>query len=206
MASNKNLDPNATPDRNPDPITGAPGSHPVGTGVGAAGGGAAGAAIGAAVSGPAAPLGAVVGAVVGAVAGGLAGKGAAEAVNPTAEDAYWRTNYASRPYYESSYTYDEDYRPAYEYGWSTAGQHAGRRFDDVEKDLRSGWVKARGKSRLEWERAKLATRDAWDRLSSRRPASPGTTNSAYPGVTGAAATTASDLDSDVDTFAQSCRT
>src|SRR5688572_14728312 len=110
------------PDRNPDPITGAPGSHPIGTGVGAAGGGAAGAAIGAAVSGPAFPVGAAVGAVVGAIAGGLAGKGAAEAVNPTAEDEYWRTNYASRPYFESSYTYDEDYRPAYEYGWTARSQ------------------------------------------------------------------------------------
>ena len=35
-----------TTDANRDPITGAPGAHPVGTGVGAAGGGAAGAAIG----------------------------------------------------------------------------------------------------------------------------------------------------------------
>ena len=32
-------------DANRDPITGAPGAHPVGTGVGATGGGAAGAAI-----------------------------------------------------------------------------------------------------------------------------------------------------------------
>jgi len=54
-----------------DPITGAPGSHPVGTGVGAAAGGvAAGAAVGA-VAGP---VGAVVGAAIGAVVGGLAGK------------------------------------------------------------------------------------------------------------------------------------
>src|SRR5438067_13433960 len=103
------------PDRSPDPVTGAPGAHPVGTGIGAAGGGAAGAAIGAVVSGPAAPAGAVVGAVIGAVAGGLAGKGAAEAVNPTAEDAYWRTNYANRPYYENAHTHDADYPPAYQY-------------------------------------------------------------------------------------------
>ena len=33
-------------DPNPDPITGAPGSHPVGTGIGAAGGAAAGVALG----------------------------------------------------------------------------------------------------------------------------------------------------------------
>src|SRR5829696_8613217 len=91
-------DVNTAPDANPDPITGAPGSHPIGTGVGAAGMGAAGAAIGAAVSGPAAPIGAAVGAVVGAVAGGLAGKGVAEVVNPTAEEEYWRDNYQNRPY------------------------------------------------------------------------------------------------------------
>src|SRR5689334_9129270 len=134
---------NNSRDSNPDPITGSPGAHPIGTGVGAAGGGAAGAAIGAAVTGPAAPVGAVVGAVIGAVAGGLAGKGAAEAVNPTAEDAYWRRTYTSRPYYSASYTYDEDYRPAYEYGWSSYGQNSGRRFEDVESNLQSGWNRAK---------------------------------------------------------------
>src|SRR6186997_2081540 len=101
-------------DTNPDPITGAPGSHPIGTGIGAAGAGAAGAAIGA-VAGP---IGAAVGAVVGAVAGGLAGKGVAEAVNPTAEDAYWRENFSTRPYVAQGTAYDE-YRPAYQYGWES---------------------------------------------------------------------------------------
>jgi len=106
MAIDNKFDKDRGHDTNPDAITGAPGSHPVGTGVGAAGGGAAGAAIGAAVTGPAAPVGAVVGAVVGSVAGGLAGKGAAEAVNPTAEDAYWRDNYKNQPYVEQGRTYD----------------------------------------------------------------------------------------------------
>jgi outer membrane lipoprotein SlyB len=67
------------PGMNPDPLTGAPGAHPVGTGLGAVSGAAAGASIGAAAG----PLGAALGTVVGAVAGALAGKGAAEAVNPT---------------------------------------------------------------------------------------------------------------------------
>ena len=178
------------PDRNPDPITGAPGSHPIGTGVGAAGGGAAGAAIGAAVSGPAAPIGATIGAVVGAVAGGLAGKGAAEAVNPTAEDAYWRSNYANRPYYEKNYDYDTDYRPAYEYGWTSASQHKGKSFSEAESDLASGWEKTRAKSRLGWDKAKFATRDAFDRLrrddrdmsSTNVTAGTGMSNAAYPGA------------------------
>src|SRR5438552_1044165 len=102
-----------TTDANRDPITGAPGAHPVGTGVGAGAAGVAGTAIGAAVGGP---VGGAVGAVVGAVAGGLAGKGAAEAVNPTLESAYWRENYASQPWVERTYRY-EDYEPAFRTGW-----------------------------------------------------------------------------------------
>jgi hypothetical protein len=70
-------------DRNPDPITGQPGAHPLGTGVGAAGVGTVATVIGATVGGP---VGAVVGAVVGSVAGGLAGKSTAESVNPSSED------------------------------------------------------------------------------------------------------------------------
>ena len=185
MATTNDRD-NLNRDSNPDPITGSPGAHPVGTGVGAAGGGAAGAAIGAAVSGPAAPAGAVIGAVVGAVAGGLAGKGAAEAVNPTAEDQYWRSNYANRPYYEKDYTYEQDYRPAYEYGWTSASQHQGKSFNEAEGDLASGWEKTKAKSRLGWDKAKFATRDAFDRLNpSDRSASTGSSmsNAAYPGVT-----------------------
>ena len=155
-------------DRNPDPITGAPGSHPVGTGIGAAGGGvagaAAGAAIGAAMSGPAAPIGAVAGAVIGAVGGGLAGKGVAEHVDPTVEDAYWRDNYSKRPYADPTYTYDDDYRPAYEYGWTSRSQHADRSFDEAESDLSRGWDRAKGKSRLSWDKAKMATRDSWHRV------------------------------------------
>lgn len=155
------------PDANRDPITGAPGSHPIGTGVGAAGGGAAGAAAGAAIGsvvpGAGTVVGGVIGAVVGATGGGLAGKGVAEQVNPTAEDAYWRENYKTRPYYTADSSYD-DYAPAYRYGWESRSRYAGRRFDDVESDLSSGWEKAKAKSRLGWEKAKMATRDAWDRI------------------------------------------
>ncbi len=101
--------------RNPDPITKAPGSHPIGTGVGAAiGGGAgiAGAALSGAVTGAAAgPVGAAIGAAVGAVAGGLIGKGVAEGINPTAEEKYWRENFETRPYVPSGSRFDE-YAPA----------------------------------------------------------------------------------------------
>jgi hypothetical protein len=149
-----------TRDRNEDPITGAPGSHPVGTGIGAAGAGAAATAVGAAVGGP---VGAAVGAVVGAVAGGLAGKSVAERIDPTAEDAYWRDAYRNESYYDSSATYD-DYAPAYRAGYEGYGRYHGRRFEDVEGDLQRDYTSSRGNSRLEWEKAKHATRAAWHRV------------------------------------------
>jgi hypothetical protein len=158
------------PDNNPDPITGSPGAHPVGTGVGAASAGAAGAAIGA-VGGP---IGIAIGAVVGAVAGGLAGKGVAEAVYPTAEEAYWRSSYKTRPYVESQADFDQ-YGPAYRYGWEARKRYSDRRFDDVESDLEREWSSARGKSSLDWTRARHATRDAWERIDREYPGESGRT-------------------------------
>src|SRR5215207_8062954 len=122
-------------DTNPDPITGAPGSHPVGVGIGAAGGGATGAAIGTAVGGP---IGTAVGAVIGAVAGGLAGAGIADAVDSDAEDRYWRENHSSQPYAKGREY--ESYAPAYQtgyHGYSKYGQNA--RFEDAEPSLRNDY-------------------------------------------------------------------
>jgi hypothetical protein len=149
-------------DANRDPLTGTPGAHPVGTGVGAAAGGLA---AGAAVGTVAGPVGTAIGAAVGAVVGGLAGKGVAESIDPTREDAYWRDNYSNRPY-ASGASYD-DFGPAYAYGVVAYSRYPGRRFDEVESDLSRDWISARGKSSLTWERAKQATRDAWNRLSDR---------------------------------------
>lgn len=147
-------------DANPDPITGAPGAHPLGTGVGAAGGGVAGAVVGGLAAGP---LGAVVGAAVGGVAGGLAGKGTAEAFNPSDEEGYWRKNYVNRPYTKRDAPF-QDYASAYRYGWESQNQHPGKRYEEVESDLEQGWEKVKGKSTLAWIHAKEATRDAWHRV------------------------------------------
>ena len=149
---------NFTPDTNPDPLTGAPGSHPAGTAAGAAAGGLAGAAIGTAAAGP---VGTVVGAAIGAVAGGLTGKGVAEAVNPTVEDAYWRDNYSTTSYYDRNRTYD-DYAPAYRLGYSSYGRYPS--YDTAERELANDWNRVKGQSRLTWEQAKGASRAAWDRI------------------------------------------
>jgi hypothetical protein len=148
-------------DRNEDPISGAPGAHPIGTGAGAASGAAAGAAIGTVVGGP---IGLAVGGVTGAIVGGLTGKGVAEAVNPTEEYKYWRENYASRTYATAGTNYDT-FQPAYRYGWESRSRHDGKEWRDVEKDLGAGWDKARGNSKMAWNDAKGATHDAWDRMS-----------------------------------------
>jgi len=151
-------------DLNRDPITDEPGAHPVGTGLGATGGAVAGAAAGA-VGGP---IGVAVGGVVGAVVGGLAGKAAAEAVNPTAEEAYWRDNYSREPYYKSGRNFD-DYAPAYRLGLTGRTRYQGD-WSANEPQLRSEWSSARAQSGLSWEEAQPASRAAWDRIDRNRGA------------------------------------
>ena len=129
---------------------------------GAAGGVAGGAAAGAAVGGMTGPVGAAVGAAVGAVAGAIAGRMAK--ADPEAEDAYWRDNYTGRPYVDQGSSYD-DYSPAYRYGVDAYSRYPNRSFDEVEPELSRDWGTTRGRSSLEWERAKHATRDAWQRVS-----------------------------------------
>jgi len=145
---------------NRDPITGAPGAHPVGTGLGAAAGGMAAGAAAGSVAGPA---GAVAGAAVGAVVGGLAGKGVAEHIDPTIEEAYWAENYSREPYYEKGYTY-QDYHPGYRTGWEARTRYAGKSFDEIDRDLAADYERNRGQSKLDWERNRQAARAAWNRF------------------------------------------
>ena len=160
-----NLKNRKDPELNPDPITGAPGSHPVGTGAGAVGGALAGAAAGAAIGGP---VGAAVGGTIGAVAGGAAGHGLAEQVDPTIEDAYWRENYKTRPYVDTARPYKE-YQGAYKYGWEAKASNPDKSWDAAQADLERGWDRAKGASSLAWRDAKSATRDAWHRIERALP-------------------------------------
>lgn len=149
-------------DLNLDPLTHEPGAHPVGTGVGTAGGAVAGAVAGS----MAGPAGTVVGGIAGAVAGGLAGKAAAESINPTAEDAYWRGNYLNEPYYRADRAYT-DYGPAYELGWTGYGTYGGT-FESAQDRLAGDWEARRRSSSLTWADAQPATRAAWNRVSAVR--------------------------------------
>jgi hypothetical protein len=147
---------------NRDPLTGAPGAHPVGVGVGGVAGGAAAGALAGSVLGP---IGTLVGAAAGVIAGGAMGKGVAERIDPTAENEYWRNEYKERPYADASRDYDRDYATAYGLGLQARENSAGRTWDESEQDLRKQWDSARGDSTLEWAQAKGAVQDSWDRAN-----------------------------------------
>jgi hypothetical protein len=84
------------------------------------------------------------------------------------EDAYWRTNYKTRPYASSSSDYSF-YQPGYRYGYEAANRYHGRTWNDVEADLKSGWNSFEHRSAATWEQIKDAARDAWDRVMGRHP-------------------------------------
>ena len=110
----------------------------------------------------------IAGAAIGAAVGGAAGKGVARAVNPAAEDGYWRGSYVNAPYYQSGRTY-EDYEPAYRlgyYGWSRYGGA----FDQSEDRLSNEWKSVKGQSRLTWNEAKAGYAS---RVGSSRAGHPG---------------------------------
>ena len=150
-------------DLNRDPLTGTPGAHPLGTGAGAASGGVAGAAVGMAVGGT---VGSVIGAAIGAVAGGLSGKGAAEAVNPTAEEIYWKETFLREPYYASGKPY-EYYAPAFRVGWEGRVRFDGRTFADAEGDLAAAYILNKSELDPTWLEIRSAAEAAWDRVDQR---------------------------------------
>lgn len=148
-----------------DPITGATGAHPVGTGLGAAAGGAAGIAAASAAAGTAAgPAGMATGIAVGAVAGGLVGHGIGEAISPSEEETYWRDNH-SRQWYAGETSY-EDYQDAYRLGYEGYARHGvtGRTYDELEPDFQREY-ESRASGRISWEKAKRATKAAWNRVA-----------------------------------------
>ena len=153
--------PTNDPKKNPDPLTGEPGSHPIGTGLGATGGGLAGAAVGAAMGGP---VGAVVGAVVGGAAGAYSGRGVAEALNPTEEDNYWRDNHASQEWAAAGESYDQ-YAPAYRTGYEGVTKYAGKQYHEIEGDLARDYEKNDANPAIPWDRARPAVKAAWSRVS-----------------------------------------
>ena len=83
----------------------------------------------------------------------------------------WRESYVTRPYYQEAQLdtpdldYDRDFSKAYELG-SRARSEIDRStsFKDVEESLESSWNEIKAESRLKWEQAKQAVKDAWDAI------------------------------------------
>ena len=153
--------------RNEDPITGEVGAHPIGTGVGAAVGGAA---IGAVAGSLGGPIGTIAGTIVGGIAGAMTGKAVAEGANPTIEEAFWRDAYPTRPYYRKEFAF-EHFEPAYRFGWENYNGTV-RSWEAREPDLKKKWSENRwedegGALRLTWDEARLAAKDAYERLAAR---------------------------------------
>jgi hypothetical protein len=59
-------------------------------------------------------------------------------------------------------THFGDYRPAYRYGTWARSHWPQRDWDEaLEQELERGWVRVKGTSRLSWEKARAAVREAW---------------------------------------------
>jgi hypothetical protein len=88
-----------------------------------------------------------------------------------AQDEYWRGEWQNRDYVDvDGYDYETDYRPAYRYGWESRVRHADRDWDDrMEAEMSQEWNELKGGSRLTWEKAKHAVKDAWHRVERAMP-------------------------------------
>jgi len=82
-------------------------------------------------------------------------------IDPTTEDNWLRDNFSSRPYSQQGESFDT-YRPAYTYGRDMHHKYEGKRFDDVESNLRTDWDKTKHSKTMPWDRAKGAVQDAYD--------------------------------------------
>jgi hypothetical protein len=83
-----------------------------------------------------------------------------------AEDMFWRDEFKNRSY-ASDWDY-EYWRPAYRYGFDAAERYPGKRWDQIERDLETGWRSYHEHDeRSTWEQVKDAVRDAWNRVTAR---------------------------------------
>jgi hypothetical protein len=148
--------------RSPLPVEEKIGTHPLGATTGAIGGAIAGAVAGLAAG----PVGSLVGLVGGAVLGGALGASSdtGPVIDIAAQEKYWCENFESRPYVPDGASFD-DYGPAYRYGIQRyVRSDRPREWGEVEPEMAAGWASAKGESRLSWDEAAPAVRDAWERL------------------------------------------
>ena len=80
---------------------------------------------------------------------------------------WWRDNYSTRPYASADCGFDA-YEPAYLFSYHSLTRYHGRRWDQVESNLRSDWQHFEGRGQAKWESVKDAVRDAWENITSKK--------------------------------------
>jgi hypothetical protein len=161
----KKVDVPPTGNRNADPITNEPGSHPIETGIGAAALGAVAGMAGGAIGGPVA---AAIGTAVGAVAGGYAGRGLGEYIDPTTEDNWLCDHFESASYVEKGDTF-KDFHAAYRFGATAEAKYGDAGIDLMDEQLQREWEASKD-NKMPWFKAKGAVKDAYDRTIALRRA------------------------------------
>jgi hypothetical protein len=96
----------------------------------------------------------------------LTGSSAAEAVNPTAEELFWRETYVREPYYTAGRDF-EYYAPGFRAGWEGRVRHDGRLFDAAEADLEADYNRSKTEIDPAWHDVRPAARAAWNRVDQR---------------------------------------
>jgi hypothetical protein len=88
------------------------------------------------------------------------------------EDRFWADNFSTRPWAVGRADPYDRFRPAFRYGHESAQHHMGRKWEEAEPDLRTGWdrYEHRGDDTSTWDDIKDAVRDAWNRVTGQRHA------------------------------------
>jgi len=85
-------------------------------------------------------------------------------INQEAESKYWREAHSTRKYVKNGQGFEE-YEPAYRMGWECASKAGSEKtFDMAEPKMKSQWESSKDESGLTWDNAKMAVRDAWERV------------------------------------------
>lgn len=80
------------------------------------------------------------------------------------EDAYWKTNFSKQKYVDADVPYS-NYQAAYRTGYEGWSKYPGKKYEEVEADLRRNYEQGKGNGGLAWDKARPATRDAWNRVN-----------------------------------------
>ena len=143
--------------------------------IGQTAGGVGGTVAGAAIGSLAGPLGTVIGGIAGAVGGWWTGRAITQATErfDTEEDRYFREHYASSDVGLADRSY-EDVRPAYQLGYIAAHnpEYQGRKFEEIEEDLRKGWNDDLQRRYGDWSRLRRYAEASYIRRMYRAPGGP----------------------------------